>query len=113
MFNITFFQGFLTIELVKMDISESHAGYIMSLISFFYLIGCLLLPYTCGNSPRKLQFFIAFVGFSISMFFMGPSRLLHFPVSKSVMILGYPLLGLCQVFVFIPIIPEMIERLQV
>lgn len=44
---------------------------------------------------------------------MGPSRLLSLPEELSVIILGYPLLGICQVFVFIPIIPEMIERLQV
>ena len=47
------------------------------------------------------------------MLLMGPSRLLKFPTGLGTVIMGYPLLGICQVFVFIPIIPEMLERLQV
>ena len=85
----------------------------ISIINFFYLAGCFLLPYTCGDSPRKLQFFAAFVGFSIATLLMGPSDFLHLPNKLELVLLGYPLLGVCQVFVFIPIIPEMIERLQV
>jgi hypothetical protein len=49
------------------------------------------------------------------MFLLGPSN--HFVIQEiseyKFIISAFPLLGLFQVFIFIPIIPEMIERLQV
>ena len=47
------------------------------------------------------------------MFLMGPSLILDLPMEVWLPISSFPLLGLFQVFVFIPIIPEMLERLQV
>jgi len=52
------------------------------------------------------------------MFFMGPSRVLGFgnlPEKTKVWmtLLALPFNGIFQIFVFIPIIPEMLERLQV
>jgi predicted MFS family arabinose efflux permease len=78
-FNITFFQGFLTTELTKLDLEDSQAGFMISTISFFYLFGCILLPYTCAKSPRKFQFFMSFIGFTICMVLMGPSKFLKLP----------------------------------
>lgn len=103
----------MTPELVKIGVSESGAGYMLSIISFSYLIGCVLLPYTCGNTARKWLFFLAFLGFTVSMLLIGPSKYLKLPPKVWMVLPGYPILGICQIFVFIPIIPEMIERLQV
>lgn len=44
---------------------------------------------------------------------MGPSELLNLPDELWIVVAGFPILGIFQVFVFIPIIPEMLERLQV
>jgi len=46
-FNITFYQSFISPELVKLGFSVSDAGYIMSANSITYLIACLLFPYLC------------------------------------------------------------------
>ena len=53
-FNLTFFEGFLTPELLKYDLTEGSAGLIMSIMSVTYLAGCLLYPRVFGNTPRKL-----------------------------------------------------------
>mmetsp|Transcript_31724 Transcript_31724/g.48629 ORF Transcript_31724/g.48629 Transcript_31724/m.48629 type:complete len:102 (-) Transcript_31724:628-933(-) len=53
------------------------------------------------------------VGMAGCLMLMGPSQLLQFPDSYWLIVAGFPLLGIFQTFVFIPIIPEMIERLQV
>ena len=98
-------------ELVGLGFTESQAGQIMSISSFTYLFACLLLPYTCENAPRKLQFFVASLFFAGSLVLMGPSQLLDLPESKWLVTASFPVLGICQVFVFIPIIPEMIERI--
>lgn len=76
-FNIMYYKVFMVLVLTdenrETSIDEDHAGYIISIPAFFYLFGCLMLPYTCEHSPRKFLFFIACVGFGIQMFFLGPS----------------------------------------
>jgi len=47
------------------------------------------------------------------MLLMGPSEWLGLPDDFTLIMAGFPVLGIFQVFVFIPIIPEMLERLQV
>lgn len=75
---------------------------------------CLTLPHYCETAfPRKLQFVIAMFGFAWVCFLQGPSQLLGFPDNYWLIIAGFPLMGVFQYFVFIPIIPEMLERLQV
>ena len=44
---------------------------------------------------------------------MGPSEILDFPLSIWMIIFAFPTIGFFQYFVFIPIIPEMLERIQV
>jgi hypothetical protein len=56
---------------------------------------------------------IAMIGFGLCCWMMGPSKLLNFPQSLMLIIMGFPAIGIFQYFVFIPIIPEMLERLQV
>ena len=53
-FNITFFQGFLTPELLKYNLTEGSAGLIMSITSVAYLTGCLLYPRIFRDTPRKI-----------------------------------------------------------
>lgn len=93
---------------------ESQVGYVMALQYITYLPMCLIMPHYCERSfPRKLQFVIAMFGFGLCCFMMGPSQLLYFPQNFQIIILAFPLIGVFQYFVFIPIIPEMLERLIV
>lgn len=112
-FNISFWTGFIANTLTDVGLTDSQVGYVFALMSFTYLIACLLLPCTCEHSPRKFQFFVSFVLMGGCMILMGPSKFLDIPVNKWIMISAFVPLGICQVFVFIPIIPEMLERLQV
>lgn len=112
-FNIAFWTGFIATTLTEVGLTESEVGYVFALMSFSYLVSCLLLPCTCESSPRKFQFFIAIVMMGGCMLLMGPSKFLDMPENKWIIIASFVPLGICQVFVFIPIIPEMLERLQV
>lgn len=83
-------------------------------------MGCLSLPYTCGNGSRRFLFMVAFFGFGVCTFFMGPSVLLNlkYMVGDKLMIklmvsISFIMFGFLQVIIFIPIIPEMLERMQV
>ena len=56
------------------------------------------------------------IGFTVCALLMGPSELLGGLVedgSKWSIKVAFPLLGLMQYFVFVPLIPEMLERVQV
>lgn len=53
------------------------------------------------------------IGFALVCALMGPSQMLNLPLNLWLIISSFPIMGIFQVFVFIPIIPEMIERLQV
>ena len=113
-FNISYFTGWLATSLKDQNFDESNVGYVYGAMCVTYLIGCLLLPYTCEHSPRKLQFFVAMLGFAGCNFLLGPSQFFQFPSDNYwFTVSAFPALGIFQVFVFIPIIPEMLERLQV
>lgn len=47
------------------------------------------------------------------MFLFGPSILIQLPNNYWLTIVAFLLLGIIQTFFFIPLIPEMIERMQV
>jgi hypothetical protein len=85
----------------------------MAIPAFVYLISCLLLPYTCEHTSRKFLFFLSMMGFAGCIFLLGPSEILGLPDNVWLIIASQPPMGIFQVFVFIPIIPEMLERLQV
>jgi MFS family permease len=111
-FDIMFFKGFLALELEEKGFGE-NTGYIMAIPALVYLVACLLLPYTCEHTSRKFLFTFSMFGFAVCMFLLGPSKLLGFPDNVWLIVSSQPPMGILQVFVFIPIIPEMIERLQV
>merc|ERR1712062_592727 len=77
-----------------------------------YLIMCLLYPYTFEHASRKLQFAGAMIGMGC-MHLLGP--LSHTQHSRQNMDYNRRMVGVgvFQVFIFVPIIPEMLERLQV
>jgi MFS family permease len=78
--DVMFFKVFFVLELdEKFGIDEENAGYFLASTSFVYLVGCLLLPYTCEHSPRKLLFALSMFGFGGCIFLLGPSLLLGFP----------------------------------
>ena len=118
--NCTFFIEWIAVNLEDdYDFSEAFGGYMLALLSISYLIGCLLLPYTCEHAPRKFMFVVAYLCMAGSMVLLGPSKMFKLPgppENKDVywpVVAAFPLLGFCQIFVFIPIIPEMLERIQV
>lgn len=113
-FNISYFTGWVATELKAQDFDEANVGYVYGAMCITYLIGCLLLPYTCEHSPRKVQFVISMIGFAGCSFLLGPSAFFKFPSDNYwFTVAAFPCMGIFQVFVFIPIIPEILERLQV
>ena len=109
-FNVFIWNGWLTSDLTNKGFNPDYVGYIMTGESVLYLIACLVVPYI--KLPRQVLFIISLVGLGIAQLLLGPSEIFG---SNSVwlQIAAFPLLGAFQVFFFVPIIPEMIESMQV
>lgn len=82
-YNIMYWSSWLSAEILKIGFTESSAGFLLMLMSFCYLFGCLVYPYSCGLGSRRFQFMIAFVGFGIASFMLGPSLWLGFPQGET------------------------------
>lgn len=110
---ITFNSGYMPTQLASMGFAEDNVGFVLGGQSFIYLVTCLLYPYTCETIPRKLMFVVSILGMTVCMLMMGPSSTVGLPVDNYYfIIIAFPIIGLFQTFVFIPVIPEMIEQLQ-
>jgi len=112
--DLTFWQSYLPV-ITEEDygIGEDTFGYIMSLQTVTYVLGCFLMPYTCEHLPRRFLFIVASFLLGINLLLLGPSKWFGFPDKPALVIAAFPMLGVCQVFVFIPIIPEVYDRLKV
>ena len=73
-YNIIFGEAILEKYFIMMG-DEDLLGTAYLVQGFFYLVTCISLPYTCEHSPRRLQFFLAFIGFGICQMMIGPSNL--------------------------------------
>lgn len=96
-----------------MGFNENWVGYVYGSQCLFYLFGCILLPYTCEHLARKVMFVMAIFFFGCDMFLLGPSQIFNLPYEWYYVVAAFPILGIFQTFVYIPIIPEMLERLTV
>jgi MFS family permease len=113
MYNVSFFNSFFSVELTnEFGVKDEDMGYYFSILSFSYLSSAILIPIFFKKVPRKAQFVICFCLTSVSMAFMGPSKLLGFPKSLTFILIGLPMLGFFQALCFIPSLPEAIEVYQ-
>lgn len=108
-FNVVWFVGFIEHQLFALG---GQTGLVLGGRAFFYLLCCFLHPMTCEHQSRKFWFVVSFLGFAGVNILMGPSKIFGLPNEAWLISTGLIFQGLFQVFVFIPIIPEMLERLQ-
>lgn len=80
--------GYTEKQVVNLGLDESKFGYVVGGLGIIYLICCLLLPFTCEHSPRKLQFVVAMATFGICAFLIGPSHILNLPNSYITVCIG-------------------------
>lgn len=110
--NVNYWTGYMVVELSeKYEFSEVSFGYLVMSLHLIYILSCYLLPRGCKNSPRRLLFMIAFMGFAICQAIFGIWDILYSKYHYLKVINGLPLLGLFHVFALIPVLPEIYERL--
>lgn len=93
------------------DIGENIFGYFLLLQTFTYIFSCFVMPMTCEILPRRFLFMVGILGFAVSMVLLGPSLILDLPYNKFLVIASFPLLGIMECVVILPVVPEIYERM--
>ncbi len=108
-FKSTFLSTYLEIRHVPLV----YHGWIIALSPFFYIISGNVIGFVIDKAPRRVFMFSAFVVVSFALLLMGPSDLLGLPKNMEIIYIGTGLVGLASGFVFIPILPEVIESVYI
>jgi len=106
-----FFEAFLSVTLSNRGMDANYVGYIFGIDCFVFGLCSAIYSYSCIKFPRKIVFVMGLVLAGFTFLLMGPSLLLDLPNENYFTVVSFFPLGLILIFVFIPIIPEMIQRL--
>lgn len=112
-YNIAFFAGFISVEFVNHGLNENYVGFVLGAMNLVYMVFCLVYPYCCEKWPRKFQFVWCFFLYAVSFVLMGPSEFLKLPDELWIIVSSMVALGVAMPYIFIGVIPEMIERMRV
>jgi MFS family permease len=108
-----FKSAFLSTYLDKNGVDVAYHGWIIALSPFFYILSGNLIGYVIDKAPRRIFMFAAFILVSFALLLMGPSDLIGLPKLIWLLYIGSGLVGLASGFVFIPILPEVIESVYI
>lgn len=100
---------FVTVLEYEKHVPVQYNGIIVSYGSLIYLGTTLITGQISHLMPKRLFKAFTFVLISIGLFLMGPSQLLNLPDHLWIFLIGQGIVEGAQGFLFIPIIPELIE----
>ena len=108
-FMFGFFEPILAFRAEEFNLSQFQVGLIFCILPVFYMI-FTLMPQRIPNGVEK-RAIIIFACFAIAGFNLcvGPSKMLHMPDSLAIMCFGLIMHGICEPFVIVPSLPEMIN----
>jgi hypothetical protein len=86
-----------------------YNGFIISYGALMYMISTILTGYISYIMPKRLFILFSFVSLALGLFLMGPSSILGLPNYIWLFLIGLGLTDAAQGFLFIPILPEIIE----
>ncbi|CDW79392.1 permeases of the major facilitator superfamily [Stylonychia lemnae] len=106
--------GYLTVVLSdQMNVSSEYIGLILALPAAAYIISSIAVNYFVEYIPRRIFIFATFLVYTFAILLMGPSQLLDFPKDLYIFLIGYFVSGIAQGFLFIPILPEVIDSIYI
>jgi MFS family permease len=93
-------------------VSENVVGYLFSIGCFTYAFASPFVGLMCSRVPRRYVTLVAFLMVAISMFLLGPSKVLSMPDKLGVTLTGIGFLGFSVSFVFVPLLPEIVSAVS-
>jgi len=102
------------LRFAEFGIKNQDMGYIFMVMSGPYVIMCILYPCLFTSIPPKLQYVIGLVQASIGLMLMSDSsQILGLPDSEAIIIVGMAIIGMGNIFAFIPSMPEIINLMTI
>lgn len=92
--------------------STAYIGFFMLVRTLGALVTTFTVPLVVRCLGRVLTLFMAAMVQFLAFIFVGPSLMFGLPASAEIIMLGVALKGLLDPFLFIPVIPEMIEHFR-
>lgn len=93
-FDVTFYEGFISTNLVTKGLDEEYVGFVFAVNSIAYFTCCMLFHQLCGNISRKFFFTFSLFSAGATMFLFGPSILIQLPNNYWLTIVAFLLLGI-------------------
>jgi MFS family permease len=110
----SFHASFFTTALKdEKGVSEIYHGLIVCVQPLFYVLSTVVVGYVFKMLPKRAFIALSFFGCAIAIFIMGPSYLLGLPNYLWILLIGQALQGAALGFVFIPILPEVIDSVYI
>ena len=105
-----FYDTILSDHMLDMEVSDKYIGFIFALGCFAYTIFCPFVGLILHKGmPKVFLTQFAFCMAFISLILMGPSEVLGLPNKVAIIIPGMFLLGMSNSFIFVPLLPEIID----
>lgn len=93
----------------RYSVEKKWHGWIIAMPALFYVISGNVVGLVVDRAPRRVFILMAFLCMAVSNFLMGPSAILYLPRELWIFFIGYAINGISQGFIFIPILPEVLE----
>ena len=108
-FNYSFMEPILAQRLSDMRLNTMDIGLFFAIWPVFYIPAAIAVQYVPQYVDKRVTIIISALMSSVAFVFVGPSQLLAFPDSLTLMIIGQAVLGIFTATMMIPGLPEMVE----
>lgn len=98
--------------LLSAGVSDKYIGYFFGLWCGVYALCTPIVGWLCKYVPKLVLTQASFVMSFCALIMFGPSEVLGFPQSITIMIIGNASLGLAVSFVFVPLLSEIIDAVK-
>lgn len=106
------FEPILALRLEDYDTTTIQKGMCMSIYGFVYIIGTLTVPHIPETISKRFTLIVSSLLMGIFLFLVGPSKILGFEDSLTLMIVGLFITANFLAPLVIPVLPEMIEAAE-
>jgi MFS family permease len=105
------FDSILALRVKSFGYDNSQVGFIFALPCIVYAVTASFVGKACKVYEVRTITFVAFVGNTLSLLILGPSKMLEMPNDFSLSLLGLALLGISHAFIVIPLVPEIMRNI--
>lgn len=107
-----FFITILSDHLIEIGVQEMYIGYVLALNCAMYAAFSPIVGYLCIYIKKIFLTQVSFLLCCGSLILMGPSEFLNLPDKLSFLISGMACLGISTSFIFVPLLPEIIDAVK-